>query len=112
MPFRATRQRKQTVRQRLVVPTIAIVLLGYFGFHALNGEFGLVGRARIDREIAELEATLATVRAEREGLAHRVTQLRPESLDPDMIDERARQSLNLVHPDELAILRPGHVAWK
>jgi cell division protein FtsB len=32
--------------------------------------------------------------------------LRPESLDPDMIDERARESLNLVQPQELAILRP------
>lgn len=45
--------------------------------------------------------------AERQELERRVALLRPESLDPDMIDERARASLNVVQPQELAILRPG-----
>ena len=106
MPFKATRHRKKTVWQRLVIPTIAIAIVVYFGFHAINGEFGLVGRARIEHQIQKLEAELAVVQEERKELQHRVALLRPESLDPDMIDERARRTLNLVHPQELAILRP------
>ena len=36
-------------------------------------------------------------------LAARAQLLRPESLDPDMIDERARAKLNVVQADELVI---------
>jgi cell division protein FtsB len=107
VPFSATRYRKKTLRQRLVVPVIAIALICYFAFHALNGELGLVGKARIEHRYAELEKELAKLMAERQELERRVALLRPESLDPDMIDERARASLNVVQPQELAILRPG-----
>jgi cell division protein FtsB len=33
-----------------------------------------------------------------------VSLLRVESLDPDMLDERARHILGLAHPDEFIIL--------
>ncbi|WP_328804989.1 FtsB family cell division protein [Stappia albiluteola] len=108
MPFKATRHRKNTIRRRLVIPALAIATVGYFGFHALNGEFGLVGRARIEHRVESLKLELETLRAERRELEMRVVLLRPESLDPDMIDERARQALNLVHPQEVAILRPSN----
>jgi len=106
VPFNSTRYRRRTIRQRLTAPAIAIGLVAYFGFHALNGELGLVGKARIEHRYAALEKELAELQAQREELLRRVVLLRPESLDPDMIDERARLSLNLVHPQELAILRP------
>lgn len=110
MSFNSTRHRRRTLRQRFTVPAIAVGLVAYFAFHALNGELGLVGKAKIEHRYAELEKELAVVRAEREELLRRVMLLRPESLDPDMVDERARASLNLVHPQELAILRPSRVS--
>ena len=108
MPRAATRQRKQSFLRRLVTPVIAIAALGYFGFHAMSGELGVVGRAMIERQVSELEAELAVLTAERQELVARVSLLRPESLDPDMLDERARLNLNLVHTNELVVLRPGH----
>lgn len=110
MPRAATRQRKQTFLRRLITPALAIAALGYFGFHAMNGELGVVGRAMIERQVAELEGELQLLVAERQELAARVSLLRPESLDPDMLDERARLYLNLVHPDELVVLKPQAVA--
>ncbi|MGS4883902.1 FtsB family cell division protein [Roseibium sp. MB-4] len=110
MPRAATRQRKQSFLRRLITPALAIAALGYFGFHAMNGELGVVGRAMIERQVAELEGELQLLVAERQELAARVSLLRPESLDPDMLDERARLYLNLVHPDELVVLKPQVVA--
>ncbi|CTQ64227.1 FtsB family cell division protein [Roseibium alexandrii] len=110
MPRAATRQRKQSFLRRLITPVLAIAALGYFGFHAMNGELGVVGRAMIERQVAELEGELQLLVAERRELAARVSLLRPESLDPDMLDERARLYLNLVHPDELVVLKPQTVA--
>jgi len=34
-----------------------------------------------------------------------VSLLRPESLDPDMLDERARAILNLANQDDLVMLK-------
>lgn len=110
MPRAATRQRKESFLRRLITPALAIAALGYFGFHAMNGELGVVGRAMIERQVAELEGELQILVAERQELAARVSLLRPESLDPDMLDERARLYLNLVHPDELVVLKPQAVA--
>lgn len=101
-----TRQRKQSVLRRLVIPAAAMAALAYFGFHALNGELGLVGRARIEHQVNDLQAELNRLVAERAELVARVSLLRPESLDPDMVDERARLNLNLVHANDLTILRP------
>lgn len=103
-----TRQRKQSFIRRLIIPVIAMSALAYFGFHALNGELGLVGRARIEHQIKDLEGQLATLVKQRRELVAKVSLLRPESLDPDMVDERARLNLNMVHANELMILRPGH----
>ncbi|WP_417691705.1 FtsB family cell division protein [Roseibium sp.] len=100
-----TRQRKQSVFRRLIIPAAALSVLAYYGFHALNGELGLVGRARIERQEKLLQAELDGLVKERNSYIAKVTLLRPESLDPDMMDERARQSLNLVQGDELVILR-------
>lgn len=74
----------------------------------MSGELGMVGRAMIERQVSELEEELTQLTAERQELVARVSLLRPESLDPDMLDERARLNLNLVHIDELVVLRPGH----
>lgn len=103
-----TRHRKESFLRRLIIPVAALAVLAYFGFHALNGELGLVGRAVIEHQVVDLESRLAVLVSEREELVARVSLLRPESLDPDMVDERARLSLNLVHANELTILRPGH----
>ena len=106
MPRAATRQRKQSFLRRLITPAIAIAALGYFGFHAMSGELGMVGRAMIESQVSELESDLEELIAERQELVSRVSLLRPESLDPDMLDERARLNLNLVHTNELVVLRP------
>lgn len=74
----------------------------------MSGELGVVGRAMIERQVSELDAELLELVAERQELVSRVSLLRPENLDPDMLDERARLNLNLVHVNELVMLRPGH----
>ncbi|WP_310620433.1 FtsB family cell division protein [Flexibacterium corallicola] len=89
----------------MFVPVLAIGLLGYFGYHALNGELGIVGKALIERQVRELETQLSELSEDRIVLERRVMLLMPHNLHPDMVDERARAALNLVHSDEVAIFR-------
>lgn len=85
-------------------PVLAAAVIGYLGYHAVQGERGLIAWWQVTQQIERSEATLAEVRGEREALERRVGSLRPESLDPDMLDERARIMLNLARPDEVVIL--------
>ena len=88
----------------IVPPFLGVCMVGYFAYHAVQGERGLLAWFKLTAEIAEAQSRLAQVTAEHDALERRVDLLRPESLDPDMLEERARIVLNLVHPDERVIL--------
>ena len=100
-----TRHRRKTVLQQLYLPAITVMFLAYFAYHAFHGDYGLFARERFDSEAARLGEELADLEAAKGKLERRVALLRPESLDPDMIEERARESLNVVHQDEVVIFR-------
>ena len=96
-------------RSRLIVgPVLGISLCGYFAFHLVEGDRGLVAWLRLSQQLREARATLAEAEAERITLERRVQLLRPEHLDRDMLDERARSQLDLVGPNEIVIVTPTH----
>ncbi len=68
----------------------------------MQGDRGLIAWLRLTQQINEAHMTLAQVQAERDPLAHRVSLMR-DRLDPDLLDETARGSLNLVGSDEVVI---------
>ena len=100
-----TRYRKKSYRPQLFLGTLGLLILSYFGFHALNGEYGLFGRERYERQANELQEELDILVAERQKLESKVSLLRPKSLNAEMVDEYARESLNMIHPNEVIILR-------
>lgn len=108
----ATRQHRPSRLRKLVLPALTIAFLGYFAYHSVHGEYGMVGRTRLENQTAQLEAELARLAAEKAELLEKVALLRPASLDQDMLDERARTSLSMVHPNEVVIMRGHDVAWQ
>jgi len=99
----STRQRKQSKVKPLLVPACCLLVLGYFAYHAVEGDYGLFALGKLqDRQVA-LQTDLAAVQAERARLEHYVSSMRPESLDRDVIDERARQALNMADPKDIVI---------
>jgi cell division protein FtsB len=101
-----TRQRKRSALGRLWMPLLTAGFLAYFGYHAFHGQYGIFARAGLDAEAARLETELAMVRGEREALERHASRLRPQSLDLDLLDELAREKLNVLHADEV-VLRMG-----
>jgi cell division protein FtsB len=85
----------------LALYTMAAALIGYFGVNAYTGKYGLHAQATLDQEMIALTAELSRLRQERIVLEQRVSLLRAESLDPDMLDERARFQLEFAHPRDL-----------
>lgn len=100
-----TRQYRNRRRVRLIMPALTALFLAYFGFHVVNGSFGLRANETFEAEKARLESTLIAERGEREALERRIALLRDGSIERDMLDEQVRRSLNYVGPNDLVILR-------
>ena len=99
----STRQRKQSKLRPLLFPLFCLLIMGYFAYHAVEGDYGLFALGKLQERVATLEAELAEARAEREQMEKHVALMRPESLDRDMIDERAREALNMADAKDLVI---------
>jgi len=89
----------------LLGPVLGITLTGYFAYHLVEGDRGLKAWLRLNREIGTATANLDAVRAQRAALDLKVSELRPDHVDPDLLDERIRATLNLVLPDDIVIMR-------
>jgi cell division protein FtsB len=90
-------------RSRIIIgPILGISLVAYFAYHLVQGDRGLIAWLRLTQQIDEARMTLAQLEAERTPLAHRVSLMR-DRLDPDLLDETARGTLNLAGSDEVVI---------
>jgi len=82
------------------------LVLAYFSFHMIQGNHGVIALLELQSKVAAAEVIQSENSAEHSRLVQQVALLRPDNLDPDMLDERARIMLNYVHPDEIVIITP------
>lgn len=89
--------------RHVVGPVLGICAVAYFAYHAVQGDRGLIAWVNLKQRVAAARADLDDLTAQREVLEHRVSLLHPESLDPDLLDERARLMLNYGHATDVVI---------
>ncbi|MBR0672778.1 septum formation initiator protein [Roseomonas soli] len=92
--------------QAIALPSLFLAVSGYFAWHAMHGDRGLIAREQRIADIAAARAELARAESEREGMERRVAGLRGDRLDRDQLDERARALLNMVGRDEVVVPYP------
>jgi cell division protein FtsB len=92
----------------LALYAMAAAIVGYFGVNAYTGKYGLTARQELDQEIIALTSELARLKQEKAEGEQRVSLLRSDRVDPDMLDERARFQLDYANPHDLVrINRPN-----
>jgi cell division protein FtsB len=95
-------------RARVVVgPILGIALTAYFAYNLVEGDRGFIAWTRLARQLRAEDARLDALRAQRAVLKLKVSDLTPSHLDPDLLDERVRGTLNLVGPNERVIMKPA-----
>ncbi|HEX9570611.1 MAG TPA: septum formation initiator family protein [Rhodospirillales bacterium] len=97
----------QEIRARarhVVGPVLGVCAVGYFAYHVVHGDRGLIAWWNIKQRVDAAKPVLAQTRAERETLENRVYLMNPGSLDPDMLEERARLMLNYGYSNDIVIL--------
>jgi cell division protein FtsB len=81
-------------------------VFGYFGYHLVNGDRGLLAMVNLQRENQIADQNLTEAETTRKIWEQRVSELRNQSLDPDMLDERARILLNYARKDDIIVFTP------
>ncbi|MBS0124261.1 FtsB family cell division protein [Thetidibacter halocola] len=87
----------------LVFFAVALSLSAYFIFAAVQGDYGLFRRAEIQVEAGALRAELAGLEADVERMENLTRRLSDEFLDPDLLDQQARDVLGLIRTDEIVV---------
>jgi cell division protein FtsB len=92
--------------RQILVPIIFAMMFGYFGYHLVNGDRGLLAMAHLQRETMIADQNLAEAETTRKIWERRVAALRNQSLDPEMLDERARILLNFSRKEDIIVFTP------
>ena len=96
-----SRSRFKAIVTGIALYVIAAMMIGYFGVNAYTGKYGLNAQQQLDQEIIALTSELARLKDERRAAEARISLLRSDKLDPDMLDERVRAQLDYAHPNDL-----------
>ncbi|WP_372800382.1 FtsB family cell division protein [Paracoccus seriniphilus] len=82
---------------------LALILGLYFAFAAVQGPSGILRRIQIEAETAELSQERDQLRSQVEQMQNLTHRLSDDYLDLDLLDERAREVLGLLRPDEIIL---------
>jgi cell division protein FtsB len=102
-----TRKRLRSFFTALGLYAVAALFIGYFAANAFSGNHGLRAKQQLEEQVAELSGEFRSAEIERAQWERRVSLLRSDRLDPDLLDERARAELQYIHPREVTLtLKP------
>ncbi len=99
-----THRRRRIVLTVLGLYSFAALFIGYFGVNAFTGAHGLRAQADLEQELAVMQKNLTRLKATRAEWERRVSLLRANRIDPDMLDERARALLGYIDPRDITLL--------
>lgn len=83
---------------------IGSLIVGYFAYHAVQGDSGFRAMVELQTTVDDLAVERDQLVSERQGWEKRAKQLRTNSLDPDMLEERVRRVLNFTRPNEYVVM--------
>lgn len=98
-----TKPQKKPLRHTVV--TLAFfAIFAYFSYHLIHGDSGYFANKGLQKKLVVAEQKFVQKKTDREKLENRVKRLRPDSLDLDMLDERARVTLGFMKPQERVLM--------
>ncbi len=89
--------------KQVALPLAFTCVAGYFAYHAVNGDRGLLAWRQYQGQILQAKSELERISKERAAMERNVHLLSNSGLDRDMLEERARTMLNFAAPNEKVI---------
>lgn len=88
----------------LSVTLFVFFLTFYFGFSAVTGRRGLLALVSLKKDIECNKSLLKSIFFEKEKLSNKILGLYEKSLDLDLLDEQAKNTLGYVNRSEFMVI--------
>jgi len=103
---------KRLIEQRYLVRHNILTIIGlcltiYFAWHIVAGERSIFRLVTVNHLVEKVATDYDLEQAKRVQLEAKVVKLRPGSIDPDLLEERARVVLGYARPDEHIVILPN-----
>ncbi len=102
--------RLRVMIRALIVPFslygVAAALAGYFVWHGVNGQRGLKMGEEYEQQLAQLRRERDLLKFERMQWEKRISLIRGEQVDADILEDEVRARLGRVHKNEVVVLLP------
>lgn len=82
---------------------VGVGLSVYFSYNAVYGARSYTSLQVMQESLDQKTAELDAVRQERKSLEAKVVMMRPDTLSPDLLEERARAVLGYQREDEVVV---------
>ena len=90
--------------KKFFLPILSLILFFYFLFHILSGDHGWFSWRSLESELEESRKVLSVLEEEEKKLQNKVRLMRPGNLDRDLLDERAREMLNVAEDKDVIVV--------
>lgn len=88
--------------RRLALALIVTCLIVYLGYHALQGNRGVINLFHLTKEKKELVGEIDKLQAARNAKEGKIKMLKPDSIDVDLLDEQVKRNLGYLNKNEEA----------
>ena len=95
----------QRLSQKALAPFMVLSVMGYFIYHSIQGDRGILAWMQLQDRLLHFQSQLKELVQARQELEEKVHDLRPESINRDLLDQQVRLQLGYTRPDEVVILR-------
>ena len=95
----------QRLSQKALAPFMVLSVMGYFIYHSIQGDRGILAWMQLQERLLHIQSELNEITQARQDLEEKVHDLRPESINRDLLDQQVRLQLGYTRPDEIVILR-------
>jgi cell division protein FtsB len=98
------RTRIRAVLNQLALFVGTAAAIAYFCYQAFNGEHGIQAQHQFDQQKQDLTNELVQLQDEHAVIDRRVSLLKTQAIDPDMLEEKSREILGLVSSNDVVVL--------
>ncbi|HUX79621.1 MAG TPA: septum formation initiator family protein [Alphaproteobacteria bacterium] len=95
----------QRLSQKALAPFMVFAIMAYFTYHSIQGDRGILAWMQLQERLLHIQSVLKEITQTRQELEEKVRDLRPESINRDLLDQQVRLQLGYTRPDEIVILR-------
>lgn len=99
-----THRRRRSILTAVALYILAGAFIGYFAVNAFTGNHGLRAQQDLEQQMTAMKDELDGLKSERAEWEQRVSLLRSDRIDPDMLEERGRALLDYVDPRDVTLL--------